>query len=175
MRFSSALFALVVLIPAAASGESFVSAKYGFSANFPMAPSVGEPQASESDASGKAIASTVMIQDVTPGVYTAMVTVETYTKPVSIDASSTLSAMVQGFVAQLDAKMKSNKPGKVEGKPARFFSYDTADHSAAGNGVIVLVPAKKPRIYLVVGNYTTQASDADKAALDTFVKSFQFE
>lgn len=175
MRIVAALFALIALAPAAAFGDSFVSTKYGFSAEFPAAPTVGQPQGAETDDAGKIISDSLMIQDNSPGIYTAMVTIDTYTVPVKIDASSTLQAMVKGFVAQLDAKLTSNKPGKVEGKPARFFSYDSADHSVAGNGMIVLVPSKKPRIYLVVGNYTPQAMASDKQALDKFLKSFQFE
>jgi len=174
MRIVAALFALMALAPAA-FGDAFISTKYGFSAEFPAAPSVGEPQGAETDNAGKFISHSVMIQDATQGVYTALVTIDSYDVAIKIDAAATLQAMAKGFVAQLDARMKSNKPGKLEGKPARFFSYDSADNSVAGSGMIVLVPSKKPRIYLVVGNFTPQATEADKAALDKFVKSFQLE
>jgi len=168
------VIALAVLFPAA-DGESFISAKLGFSADFPSAPVVGEPQNSETDASGKYISTSVMIQDAVPGTYTAMVTVETYSVAMKIDAQSTLAAMVKGFAAQLDAKLTSNRSGKLEGKPARFFSYDTADHSTAGSGMVVLVPSKKPRIYLVVDMHTPTAAPEQLAALEAFLKSFQFE
>jgi len=175
MRKITAFIALACLIPAAAFGESFISTKYGFSAEFPKAPTVGEPRNAETDDAGKVISQSVMIQAAGPGAYTAMVTADMYTVPVKIDAAITLTAMVKGFAAQLDATLGSNKAGKFEDKPARFFSYDTADHSVAGNGMIVLVPSKKPRIYLVVNMHTPRATPEDAAALDKFLASFQFE
>ena len=175
MRLFTAIVASLALFSAAAFGEGVVSIKYGFSAEFPMAPSFSEPQGAETDANGKTISNTVMIQDAMPGSYTAMVTVDSYIVPIKIDAPSTLQAMTKGFVAQLDARTTSSKPGQFDGKPARFFAYDTADHSVAGNGMIVLVPSKKPRIYLVITSHTPMASADQIAALDKFIKSFQFE
>ena len=175
MRLLTAIIAWLALVSAAAFGESYISSKYGFSADFPASPAIGEPQGAESGANGKTISNTVMIQDAAPGVYTAMVTVDSYIVPVKIDSSTTLQVMVKGFVALLDAKLTSNKPGKFDGKPARFFAYDTADHSVAGNGMMVLVPSKKPRIYLVITSHTPIASADQIAALDKFFKSFQFE
>ncbi len=174
MRTIAAVLAFLVLIPAA-YGESFVSNKYGFSAEFPSQPSVGIPQGSETDASGKFVSQSVNIMAESQGVYTAMVTVDSYTVPVKIDASPTLTAMVRSFVAQLDAVATSSKPGKLEGRPARFFTYATADRSIAGSGIVVLVPSKKPRIYMIVTMHTPLASDGQIAALDKFLKSFQFE
>jgi hypothetical protein len=175
MKSLTAGLALCVFVAAAASGEPFVSNKYGFSVDFPMTPEVGTPQASETDDSGKPISNITIIKSEMGGVYTAMVTVEVYNRPTPIDVGSTMQAMVKGFVAQLDATLKSNKPGKLGDYRARYFSYATPDGSATGRGMVVIVPAKKPRTYIVVTMYTPSATPEDKAALEKFFASFQLE
>ncbi len=174
MRIFAAIAACscLFLLSAPAFGETFTSEEYGFTAEFPARPTVGPPQGSETDSKGNFISTSVMIKTQVLGVYTAMVTVDSYLVPLKIDPSSTLLAISRSFVAQLDATTTSSKPGRLDGYRARFFSYDTADHSASGKGIVVIVPAKKPRTYLVLTMHTSAASADEIAALDKFLDSF---
>ena len=176
MRSFAAILAytclLLSLLLAPASGETFTSDQYDFTAEFPAQPSVGTPQGSETDSKGNFISTSVMIQVQVQGIYTAMVTVDSYVVPLKIDSSSTLLAISRSFVAQLNATTTSSKPGKRDGRRARFFSYGTADHSMMGKGIVVVVPAKKPRTYLVLTMHTPLASEDEIAALDKFLDSF---
>jgi hypothetical protein len=174
MRSLAAGLVCLMLASSAALADNFVSNKFGFSANFPGTVDVSEPQPSETDDSGKSISNMVTIKSQMPGTYTAMVTVDMYFKPAKIDASAA-RAMINVFAAQLDAKVTSSKPGVVDGYKARFFSYESRDKTAAGNGIVVIVGSKKPRVYQVFTMHTPQASAADIAALDAFLKSFQLD
>jgi hypothetical protein len=160
----------LLLVPAWA--DPFVSDQYHFTADFPAPPTVGTPQGSETDERGNFISTSVMIQTQVQGVYTAMVTVDNYVVPLKIDTPSLLLAMAHSFVDELNAKTTASKSGKLDGYRARFFSYDTPDHSKAGKGIVVIVPGKKPRTYLVVTMYTPLASQDEIAALDSFIASF---
>lgn len=165
-------FACLCVLSVSAGAQPFSSDQYGFSAEFPGEPAVGRPQSAETDAKGKVIANSVMVQSQVMGVYTAMVTVESYIVPTKIDIGTTLAAMPKLFVDQLDAVMTSSKPGKLDGHRARFFSYETRDHASSGKGIAVVIPGKLPRTYLVLTNYTSIASEENKAALDRFITSF---
>ncbi len=172
MRTLAAVVAAGLLFASAACAETFVSNKYGFSADFPIPPVVGSEQNSETNDAGKVISRSVEIKAESTSIYTALVTVDSYIVPTRINAGSTLKTMVKMFVVQLDGRATASKPGKVDGFPARFFSYDTPDHKLAGDGVAVIVPGKLPRIYLVVTMHTPMASPDEVAALAKFVASF---
>lgn len=174
MRAFAAVLAAGLLFVSAASAETFVSNKYGFTADFPVAPVVGAERNSETTDAGKVISRSVEIKAESTGVYTALVTVDSYIVPTKIDAASTLRTMVKMFVVQLDARATSSKPSKLDGFPARYFSYETPNHNTAGSGVAVIVHGKLPRIYLVVTMHTSMASPDEVAALEKFVKSFHF-
>jgi len=166
MRLLAALVAFLMIFPAA-FGENFVSNKLGFTADFPAPPVVGEPQ----DGSESV---TVAVKAEVSGVYTAMVTVESYKQPARVGASD-MQAMIKIFAAQLDATISDSKPGKIDGYKARFFTYKRSDGNATGRGIIVVVPAKRPRIYQVFSMYTPSASEDEIAALDRFLASFHLE
>ncbi|GAA0566518.1 hypothetical protein [Rhizomicrobium electricum] len=168
-----AVCALAVLLPTKASGETFTSDQYGFSAAFPAEVTVGDPQASETDAKGNAISKSVIIQSRVMGVWTAMVTVDTYTVPRKIDAATALTTMPKMFAAQLDATITASKPGKVGAYKARFFSYVTNDKSSSGKGIMIVVPSAKPRTFQVLTSHTSLASPENIAELEKFLASFQ--
>ena len=174
MRISAIILAglCLCLLPNAAFGEVFTSDQYGFSADFPAPPAVGKPQGSETDAKGNFISTSVITKTQVNGIYTAMVTVESYVVPMKVEPSSTLLAMSRSFAAQLDATITSSKAGRLDGHRARFFSYEARDHSSSGKGVVVLVQAKKPRSYMVLSMHTSLASEGEIAALDKFIASF---
>lgn len=174
MRFSTIALAglCLCLLPGMASGEPFASEQYGFTADFPATPIVGKPRPSETNDRGKVIAKSVIIKTQIMGVYTAMVTVDSYIVPTKLNTSATLSAMTQGFAAQLDARITSSRFGRVDGHRARFFNYRTSDRASSGKGVIVVVQSRKPRTYMVLSMHTSLASDDDVAALNKFVASF---
>lgn len=174
MRTFAAVLAAGLLFVSAASAETFVSNKYGFTADFPVAPVVGAEQNSETNDAGKVISRSVEIKAESTGIYTALVTVDSYIVPTKVDVASTLRTMIKMFVVQLDARATESKPTKLDGFPARTFSYKTPDHATAGNGVAVIVPGKLPRIYFVVTMHTAMASPAEIATLDKFVASFHF-
>lgn len=172
MRFSAIVLAAICLTLAApaSAGEAYSSDELGFSAEFPATPDVGKPQGSETDAKGRYIAQSVIVKAEVVGIYTAMVTVDTYNVAVQVD-SNTMLAMSRSFAAQLDASITSSKPGKQDGHSARFFTYKT-HNGAEGKGVVVAVPGKKPRTYMAVTMATSLAADAEKLALDTFLVTF---
>jgi hypothetical protein len=174
MRITVAILAglCFCLLPGAANGETYSSDHLGFTAEFPAAPIVGDPQGAESDAKGRFISTSVIVKTQVMGVYTAMVTIDSYSVPMQIEPSSTLLAMSRSFAAQLDATITSTKAGKLDGNRARFFTYETRDHSSTGKGVVVVVQAKKPRTYMAVSMHTSLASDSDVAALESFIASF---
>ena len=174
MKAFAAVLAAALLFVSSAGAEIFVSNKYGFSADFPVSPVVSPEQNSETNDAGKVISRSAEIKAESTGIYTALVTVDSYIVPTKVDAPSTLRTMVRMFVVQLDARATASKPGKVDGFPARFFSYETPDHQTAGDGVAVIVPGKLPRIYLVVTMHTPMASPDEVANLAKFIKSFHF-
>lgn len=175
MRILSAIAmcTLVCLLPTRASGETFTSDLYGFTAEFPAEVTVGSPQGSERDAKGNYIAKSVIIQSRVMGVWTAMVTVDTYTTPHKIEANSTLTMMPKMFTAQLDATITSSKPGMVGPYKARFFSFQANDKSTSGKGIMIVVPTAKPRTYQVLTSHTSLASPENIADLEKFLTSFQ--
>jgi hypothetical protein len=175
MRIPSALVvcALVALLPTKAAGETFTSEQYGFSAVFPAEVTAGDPQGSETDAKGNYISKSVIIQSRVMGVWTAMVTVDSYTVPRKIDAATALAAMPKMFAAQLDARITASKPGKVGVYKARFFSFVTNDKSSSGKGVMIVVPSAKPRTFQVLTSHTSLASPENIAELEKFLASFQ--
>lgn len=177
MRFLTAIVAvaLIGLLPVKASGETFTSEQYGFSADFPGIVEVGQPQGAETDAKGNFISKSVIIQSRVMGVWTAMVTADLYTAPRKIDAGTTLTMMPKMFAAQLDAVISSNKPGKVGTYNARYFSFQTVDRATKGKGITVIVPSAKPRTYQVLVTYTGLASEENIAELDKFLASFQIK
>jgi hypothetical protein len=177
MRILSAFTACacLCLVAAGASGQTYSSDQYGFTAEYPAEPAVGVSQGGETGAKGKFISNSVIIQARVLGVWTAMVTVESYTVPRKIDAGSTLAAMPKLFASQLDATLTSSKPGKVDGYKARFFTYQTRDKATMGNGIAIVVPSAKPRTYLVLTSRTSIASDQNVADLDKFIASFHLK
>lgn len=173
MRFSTALAACVLIALVPARAEPYASDLYGFSAVFPAEVTVGEPQASETDAKGKPVSKSVIIQSRVLGVWTAMVTVDSYTVPRKIDSGSALVMMPKMFAAQLDASITASKPGKVGPYKARFFSYQTNDKSTSGKGIMIVVPTAKPRTFQVLTSHTALASPENIADLEKFLASFQ--
>jgi hypothetical protein len=175
MRILSVLAvgAMAALLPMNAAGETFASDQYGFSAAFPAEVTVGDPQGSETDSKGNYISKSVVIQSRVMGVWTAMVTVDTYSVPRKIDAATALTTMPKMFAAQLDATITASKPGKVGAYKARFFSYVTNDKSTSGKGIVVIVPSAKPRTFQVLTSQSSLASPENIAELDKFLASFR--
>jgi hypothetical protein len=171
LAFALAACAVVALMPARA--DTYSSDLYGFSAAFPAEVTVGDPQTSETDAKGNPIAKSVIIQSRVMGVWTAMVTVDTYTVPRKIEAASALAMMPKMFAAQLDATVTASKPGKVGPYKARFFSYQTSDKNTSGSGIMIVVPTAKPRTFQVLTSHTGLASPENVADLEKFLASFQ--
>lgn len=165
--------AVIALLPMRANGDTYASDQYGFTAEFPAEATVGEPQGAETDARGNYISRSVIVQSRVLGVWTAMVTVETYTVARRIDVGTTLTMMPKMFAAQLDATITANRVGKVGPYRARFFSFQTRDHKTTGKGIAIVVPAAKPRTYLVLTTHSDLASEQNVAALDGFLNSFQ--
>ena len=172
MRMAMLAVAAAFLVFVPAQAGTYTSDQLGFSAEFPIDPEVGTPQASETDAKGKAIADSVIVQARVLGMWNAMVTVDSYIRPAKIDAATTLAAMPKLFVGQLDGTLTSSKAGKVDGKPARFFSYTTKDKSSSGKGIAIVVAGAKPRTYLVLTSATSMASAENNADLEKFLASF---
>ena len=163
------------LWPATAFGAQFVSDKYGFSADFPNEPTVSEPKGSETDNEGNFISTMVMFSAHEPGTTSALVTVDTYAVPTKLNVAATLKAMRNDFIRGLEAKIVSSDPGTRDGHQALFFTYDTRDHSAAGSGIAIIVPRKKPRTYLVVNMHTPAASAEQIVVADAFLASFHIK
>ena len=174
MKAFAAVLTALVMFSAAASAERYVSNTLGFSADFPGIVQAGEPQAPEPGAKHVPVSTITTVKSEAGGLYTAMVTVEMYNKATTMDATA-VRTMIGVFAAQLDATVTSSKPVTVSGHKARAFTYQSHDKKATGAGIVLIVAAKKPRVYQVFTMYTPSASAEDKAALDGFVKSFQLD
>jgi hypothetical protein len=174
MKSSWIIVALAWLLlgPAAAFGESFTSDKLAFSADFPFEPTVGDAAGSEVDHSGNFISTSVIVSSELPGVYVAMVTVDSYVVPMKLDVAATPRGTRDDFVKALKASVVSSDPGTRDGRRALFFRYETSNRSNVGSGIVVITQQKKPRIYLVVTTYTPNASAEQIGELDKFVASF---
>ena len=165
----------LLLYPVAAHAASFTSDKYGFTADFPVPPTVGEPKGSETDNEGNFVATMVMFTAQEPGATSALVTVDTYAVPTKLNAAATLKAMRNDFIRGMEAKIVSSDPGMRDGHQALFFTYQARDHTAAGSGIAIIVPRKKPRTYLVVNMHTPAASADQIVAVDAFLASFHIK
>ena len=172
IKIALALLCLIILGTRPMFGHTFNSDKLGFAADFPFQPTVGKAAASSVDKDGDVVSNAVIVTSKVPGIYVTMVTVDFYMKPSRLDATAALTRTRDDFLKGLGATVISSDPGISGGYRALFFKYDTADHSMAGNGVIVVVPHKKPQVYLVVTMHTPQASADNIAALKSFITSF---
>jgi hypothetical protein len=166
---------VLLLLPVAVHAESFTSDKYGFSADFPVSPTVSEPKGSEIDNEGNFIATMVMFSAHEPGTTSALVTVDSYAVSKKLNIAATLKAMRNDFIRGMEAKIVSSDPGTRDGHQALFFTYDTRDHSAAGSGIVIIISRKKPRTYLVVNMHTPAASAEQIVAADAFLASFHIK
>ena len=164
--------AIMLLVFPAAFGAPFTSEEYAFTADFPSAPTVGAPQGAEKDAAGNFISNSVDFMVSEQGVCAAVVSVETYVVPVTLDSTQVLTIQRDNFVKGLNASLGTSSPGTLDGHPSLTFSYDTPDHSLAGNGIVVFIGTKIPRDYIVVTMHTQNASAARVASLETFLNSF---
>jgi hypothetical protein len=171
--FAIAVGVLVALLPLRAGAETYSSDVYGFSAVFPADVTIGDPQGSETDAKGHYISKSVIVQSRVMGIWTAMVTVDSYTVARKLDVNSALTLRPKMFAAQLDATITASKPGKVGPYKARFFSYQTNDKKSSGKGIEIVVPSEKPRTFEVLTSHTDLASPENIADLENFLDSFQ--
>ena len=174
MKALAAVLTALVMVSVAASAEHYVSNALGFSADFPGIIQASESAAPEPGSKAAPVSNITTVKSAASGLYTAMVTVEVYNKPATVDATA-VRTMISVFAAQLDATVTSSKPVTVSGRKGRAFTYRSRDGKATGAGMVLVVPAKKPRVYQVFTMYTPSASAEDKAALDGFVKSFQLD
>jgi len=165
----------LLLFPVASHAESFTSDKYGFTADFPVPPTVGEPKGSAADNQGNFISTMVMFSAQQPGATSSLVTVDTYAVPRKLNVAATLKAMRNDFIRGLEAKIVSSDPGTRDGHQALFFTYEARDHTAAGSGIAIIVPRKKPRTYFVVNMHTPTASAEQIVAVDAFLASFHIK
>ena len=174
-QLAVAISLALLLLPVAAHAESFTSDKYGFTADFPVPPTVGEPKGSVADNEGNFISTMVMFSAHEPGTTSSLVTVDTYAVPTKLNVAATLKAMRNDFIRGMEAKIVSSDPGMRDGHQALFFTYDTRDHSAAGSGIAIIVLRKKPRTYLVVNMHTPAAAAEQIVAVDAFLASFHIK
>lgn len=174
-RMAAVVSVVLLLLPAAALGEPYSSDDLGFTADFPVAPTVGDPTGSEKDKDGNFISTSVTFLAREQGVYMAGVTVDSYVVPTNLDVAQSLINERDSFLKPLNASYTSSNSGTQDGNPALLFSYDTPDHSTAGSAIVAIVTAEKPRIYLAITMHTPNASAAQIADLDKFLKSFQIK
>jgi len=174
-RLAAAAAVALLLLPAAAFGEQYNSDKYGFSADFPSAPTVGDPTGSEKDKDGNFVSTSVMFTDIDQGVSAALIAVDSYVVSMPIDVAASLTNERDNFVKGMSASTTSSRAGTLDGSQALFFSYDRADHGAGGSGVVVIIETAKPRIYVVATMHTPSASAERIADLDRFVSSFHLK
>lgn len=174
-RMAAAVSVVLLLLTAAALGEPYSSDDLGFTADFPVTPTVGAPTGSEKDKDGNFISTSVMFMALEQGAYAAGVTVDSYDVPRNLDVAQSLINERDAFLKPMSASYSSSNSGTQDGNPALFFSYDTPDHSAAGSAVVAVVTAAKPRIYLAITMHTPNASAAQIADLDKFLGSFHIK
>ncbi|MBI3678090.1 MAG: hypothetical protein HY243_15890 [Proteobacteria bacterium] len=175
MKLCCAVFAALCLLlaPAAARAESYASDELKFSADFPETPTVSAPIDSERDAQDHIISRVISVTVGKQRTFMAAVFCDTFSVTKTLDVDGTLNLERDNFVNGLPAAITSSHTELVNGHRAMYFTYAAANHGAAGQGVVIIVETEKPQIYLVETMYTRQASDSEKAALETFFASFR--
>ncbi len=172
MRKLAAVVATLCVLFLPAAAEQFTSAQLGFSADFPTTANVGQSDGSEKDNNGNFISHAVMTTSAQPGYFVAIAVVDSFDIPFNLDIPGTLATERDNFLKSLNASITASHTGTLDGNQATFFTYDTADHSASGSGVVAVVAREKPRVYMAATMYTPNASSDQVAALGTFLESF---
>ena len=173
MHFLRGLMLSGLVLAGAAPGfaDTLTSAAHRFSANFPGSARQGETKDNEKDGDGAVISRATDFQDVIPDRYMALLIADTYIKPYRMTASGYIEPNFKNFVDGIKATA-TRKDVVVDGYPAVEFSFDTADHSLQGKGLIVFVDEELPRGYMLVAAPLPGATADDKTKLDAFLASF---
>ncbi len=166
------LFALALLVAAPAEADPYASNDYAFTSDFPNPPAVGTPAPSEKDAAGNVLSMSVMINGSQQGVYFAGVGVDTFTTPTVVDVAASLTMERDNYVKAFGASLLESHVATLDGQQAVFFTYEKTDHGAKGRGIIIVVPSKLPRVYVVAVAYAADAPQDELDMLNRFVDSF---
>jgi hypothetical protein len=173
-HISGASFALLLICflgTAAARAEVYTSGVCHFSASFPFSPQISAPQASERNERGEVISHLVSTSAPKQGVLMAAVFCDSFDIARSIDIDQALNVERDNFLKELSAQVVTVRDQRTNGHRGRYFSYRSS--AAEGEGLVVVVEAKKPVIYLVITMHTSAASPDEISALKTFFASFQ--
>lgn len=165
---------LLVLAASAAAADSFTSPEFRFSAEFPSAPKIlASGVDGERNANGAVISKITAFGAGRKGAYAATVTVEIYQQSTRLDAQRALNTERDSFLRTNQTQLTSSAAISMGGHPALHFSFDSGPAALKGQGLVVVIEGEAPRMYMVIAEYTGNASADEIAALDRFVKSFQ--
>jgi hypothetical protein len=154
--------------------DTFTSAAHRFSVNFPGSARQGETKDNEKDSDGNVLSRATDFQDVAPGRYMALLMADTYIKPYRMTTSGYIEPNVKNFLDGIKATA-TQKEATVDGYPAVEFSFDTADDTLQGKGIVVFVDEELPRGYMLIAAPLAGATADDKAKLDAFLASFDIK
>lgn len=164
---------LMLLVCAAAGAAPFASDELGFSADFPEAPAVQAPQDASHDADGNVLSRAVVVQAGRAHVYSAVVVVETFLKPHTLDIDKTLIANRDGCLQGYEGMtITASDPVLQDGHRALRFRYAGPHGHGGGAGIVAVVEGETPRIYVLFGMRTPKADPETVAAMERWVESF---
>ena len=154
----------------AAFAESFDT--LGFSAEFPAVPVVHPQQDGSRDAQGRVLSKTVLVQAGIAHVYSAVVVVETFQVPHALDIDETLIANRDGCLKGWNATLTASDPMVLDGHRALLFRYLGAGGRGGGAGIVAVVEADAPRVFVLFTMVTPKADRELVDALERMVRSF---
>jgi hypothetical protein len=166
---------LWLLVSTPVMAAAFRSADYGFSADFPSAPSVGSPTPSEKDDRGNTLSTSGSFLAASEGVYFADVSVDKYNMSATLNVPRSLEDERDNFVQAIPGTVTSSRTGTFQGFPAMSFTFQAANGFPKGRGMIVMPQRAIPVIYIVVMAYFNNSSASTIEDLNKFIDSFKIE
>ena len=166
----AATLVLLFALWSAASAEPFDA--LGFSAEFPAPAIVHPEQDGARDAQGHVLSKAVLVQAGIAHVYSAVVVVETFQVPHRLDIDETLIADRDSCLKGWNATITASDPMVLDGHRALLFRYLGPGGRGGGAGIVAVVEADAPRIYVLFTMATPKADRKLVEALERMVGSF---
>jgi hypothetical protein len=176
MRFLSAMVVSGLMLLGGAPGfaDTLTSASHRFSVNFPGAAKQGETKDNEKDGAGNVISKATEFVDSVPDRYFVLLAADIYITPYKMTANGYIAPNIRNFLDGIKATA-TQRDTTVDGYPAVEFDFGTADQRLKGKGVVVYVGEAIPRGYMLVAVPLANATEDDKARLNTFLSSFEID
>jgi hypothetical protein len=166
----AALLLLAVAPPALA--DNFASEEFRFSIAFPAPPDHPQQERLNNDR-GELQATVDMFQASSERTLCA-VGVQKYVVPAEASIADELVLNRDNFLKELSASQASRQR-TFQGYPALEFTWQKANGEAEGQGLVVVVPDARRRVYVVATAIVQGAPDSGLAAAERCFNSFRID